>query len=873
MTTALHHPAGEAQPRTTVRSPSAATPRLSLRRYSVVGLGAALAILAAARAAHSTSRDPKVALAEVLTKRGYVVSADQIVFLDPPKGALASIVSSSRAFVIAKQKDKPDEPSEVYLVDTKLAPNGVLLDVTGESNFSNTTLAEEDDLLLTGQRLSFISRSVSPETPSSITIADFTGQKVPADFTSSDKLKNALTNYQDTGQLRGVDRHTIVLKTQDPDAVRVVPSADGLTVSVGEHAGQLAFASMSFGEPISEWGEMSEVAVARPPALTNWAVDRMRPVIGDDNMQWLKQKWFEFKNEWDKRKEELTGDTGQSGIEDDLGIDLKAPKVIVPIDPDLGWPPASLEPWVTPTLEGEGEWNAKTDTNWFRQQPNLSTTFVTTFIRTDRTRKATRVYIAMWDPRQVELHMMCGTVEPRGASGIAGPGLIPRTKDVLSRLVGASNAGFQAQHGEFGMMADGVVYLPPKPYAASIAELKDGSTAFGTWPESPVIPDNILSYRQNMTALVIDGKFNPYGRTWWGGTPPGQEDTTHTTRTGICLTNEGFVGYFYGADLSPEALAQAMIQARCKYGIALDMNAGHAGMEFYKAAPEDEMPIFTAPLGDAEGEGKIPEMEGWNFRAKKLINGMGLMHFPRYIKREGRDFFYLTLRHILPGDNLAGGNEGEGTWTVKGLPQHGFPYALATSAFHPNKGSVGARVLKVDPKTIVRGKPKDGEDTTILVVDPGGATGKSSLWFANAAFTVSEEPPSRGAARIAIGETEAATGAGVLGVHDDSGMLFYFEVDGTGDRSKTDIASFKQYLTDLGCSQILVVAQPLPLAMGGAIGMGGTPIPPLEGKTAVTLLRTEAPDGRRMFEDVPIVPKDTWYPLQTIRVRYERKHD
>lgn len=853
-------------------SPTTPPAKLSLRRYSVVGLGALLAVIAAARAAHSTSRDPKAALAEVLEQRGYIVSADQIVFLDPPKSALASIVSSSRAFVVAKLKDKPEEPSEVYLVDTKLAPNGVLLDVEGEINFSNTNLAGESDLLLADSRLSYVSRSESAEASSSITIADFRGQHVPADFSTSDKIKNALTNYQETGQFKGVTRYNIILKKAED--VRVTAVQGGFDLALGDSVSHVAFDKMAFVDT-PEWADMAEVAVARPPALTNWAVDRTRPIIGDDNMQWLKAKWFEFKNEWDRRKEELTGDTGESGIEDDLGVDLKAPKVIVPIDPDLGWPPQPLEPWVTPTLPGEGEWNAKTDTNWFRQQPNLSTTFVTTFIRTDKTRKATRVYISMWDPRQVELHMMCGTVEPRGATGNAGPGLIPRTKDVLSRLVGASNAGFQAQHGEFGMMGDGVVYLPPKPYAASIAELKDGSTAFGTWPEKPIIPDNILSYRQNMTALVIDGKFNPYGRTWWGGTPPGQEDTTHTTRTGICLTNENFVGYFYGADLSPESLAQAMIQARCKYGMALDMNAGHAGMEFYKAAPEEEMPIFQAPLGDAEGEGKIPEMEGWNFRAKKLINGMGLMHFPRYIKREGRDFFYLLLRHILPGDNLPSSVEGEGTWTVKGLPQHGFPYALATSKVHPDKANatLAARVLKVDPRTIVRGVQKDSEDTTVLVVDPGNAAGKSSLWFANAAFTFAAEPPIRGAARLAIGDPDATSGAAVLGVHDDSGMLYYLEVDGTGDRSKTSVAGIKTYLTDLGCSQVLVLENPLPLAMGGAIAMSGQSIPPLEGKTAVTLLRGQAPDGRRMFEEVPIVPKDTWYPLQTIRVRYERKHD
>ena len=246
--------------------------------------------------------------------------------------------------------------------------------------------------------------------------------------------------------------------------------------------------------------------------------------------------------------------------------------------------------------------------------------------------------------------MMAGTVEPKGATGEAGPGFIPRTPEVLKRVVAASNAGFQALHGEFGMMANGVVYLPPKPYAATVAVLRDGSTAFGTWPADTTIPEQILSYRQNMTVMVQDEKFNPYNRTWWGGTPPGWADKTHTVRTGICVTKERFVAYFYGADLSPDALAQAMIQARCAFGLALDMNAGHSGLEFYEIGPFDELEPIKQPLQfDWQHEGEVPGLDAWRFRARRLIRGMGLMHFPRYIKREGRDFFYMTLRHVLPG--------------------------------------------------------------------------------------------------------------------------------------------------------------------------------------------------------------------------------
>ncbi len=123
-------------------------------------------------------------------------------------------------------------------------------------------------------------------------------------------------------------------------------------------------------------------------------------------------------------------------------------------------------------------------------------------------------------------------------------------------MVAASNAGFQALHGEFGMMADGVVYLPPKPYAATVTVPRDGSTGFGTSAQRRAFRRTVLSYRQNMTVMVEDEKFNPYNRTWWG-TPPGWADKTHTVRTGICLTKERFIAYFYGADLSPEALAQA----------------------------------------------------------------------------------------------------------------------------------------------------------------------------------------------------------------------------------------------------------------------------------------------------------------------------
>ena len=47
-------------------------------------------------------------------------------------------------------------------------------------------------------------------------------------------------------------------------------------------------------------------------------------------------------------------------------------------------------------------------------------------------------------------------------------------------------------------------------------------------------------------------------------------------------------------------------------------------------------------------------MPGYAFRARKLVRNMP-HRAPRYIQRNPRDFFYLTLRPVLPGPALSSG--------------------------------------------------------------------------------------------------------------------------------------------------------------------------------------------------------------------------
>ena len=840
--------------------------------WGVVALAACVAAgVTTARARSSSGPNRNAALAHAFARQGLELDADGVVWLDPPPISTWRAATGSVA-VVARARSGSEEPHDIYVAEARLSPEGVLLSVGRAHDVSDTTAVDEPRPVGRGTRFAYA------EPSGSIRLFDLDGEPPSArtGWTRLARMQGALTRLQETGRLSGVARYAYAL----------VPEPKTVTLAITDRVLRIVADGRALDVSLEHPTEVPEslgaqlVPETTPGNLVTWAVDRVRSEVGDEAMQYVKAIAFSLLDVVKSGQEAVGTDKGAA---EDIAKDLGEPSLedasrVVPVDPDIGFPPPPLEPTVTPSLKNEGTWQAKPDDPFIQSLPGLPPTFVTTFIRPDPTRKTSVVFIALWDPRLVQLHTMAGIAEPKSATGATGPGAIPREPTVLKRVCAAMNAGFQALHGEFGMMSDGVVYLPPKPYAATVAELSDGSTGFGTWPEDPAIPADMISYRQNMTPMVIDGKFNPYHRSWWGGTPADWEDKTHTVRTGMCQTQENFVAYFYGADLAPEALARAMIQTRCHYGLALDMNAGHSGLEFYKVGPESEVGTLGRALDyEWEREGDVPDIDGWKFRARRLIRGMGLMNFPRYIKREGRDYFYLTLRHLLPGEPLVvpGAKAGDGVWETKGLPQQGYPYALArTEVPFGNRRAV---VLRLDPRMLAReGKPAsvggDGQ-RSLGVVLRALAPGKSSaevpsLWFSPGAFALGPEATVAGSVRLASGTTTNGAVA-ALGVEDESGMLVYVELV-ESHVGPLPIADFQAFLAKLGSSHSVPLAAPWQVLLGGDtdVSLKAARLP--EGD-AVVLRRQPGPGSRRVFEDTPIVPFDKWYPLQSRRIRYFKK--
>ena len=826
--------------------------------------------------AASAEPDLAQALVQALASEGLIALPRQVFWVDQPAGFLGSRIERPRALVRAHAVN---QPADIFLITSRLSPEGRLLELVGRYNISDTSAVDEQKLTVAGERAAWVIGGGGKTY--SVQFADLRGEPPVRgpDWTRWARWQNAISNRQNTGQTQGIGRRSFKL---DPAASNVTLAFSDPALLIDADGRKIRVLTDGSGKVEGEtFVREQQHHKAKPGNTVTWAVDRVRalPWFGSDRMQLVKAVAFEALDRLQLMLGTVTGDDGSERIAEEFG-DLLDTAPVEYTDPKTGWPPPPMQPMLDPPLEGEGKWRSLDKDPFIGKNPGLPAPFVTSFIRTDRKRAFTQIFVTLWDPRQVRLHAMSGTVEPKSATGETGPGLVPRRPEVMGRLLAGLNGGFQATHGEWGMMAEGVVYLPPKPYAATVAELSDGSTGFGTWPNDETVPDNIRSFRQNMSPLVMNGFINPYGRSWWGGVPPGWTDESRTVRSAICQTAEGFIAYLYGTSVDADHLALAMQRARCAYGIHLDMNPGHTGLEFYRAGPEAELPLLSRPLDHQwEAQGPISDMPGWRFRGRRMIRYMGLMNFPRYVNRESRDFFYLTLRHLLPEKDLpaplAAQGDVEGKWKVTGLPQHGWPYALATTWLRPDpkRPETKVRLLKIDPR-MVHVADSEQENAKILVTlraPSGRAESGSSLWHHERRFSMSASSPGKGARRlvdgVGIDHARASKAVAAVGV-SSSGMLVYAEVT-TALRPGSDHQLLDRLLDEMGCGQRLLLDEPLEAALGGDRDLSGHPVP--RDRPAVRLVRAPPPGARWIFPDTPIVPSSVWYPLQSRRVRYFKK--
>jgi hypothetical protein len=275
------------------------------------------------------------------------------------------------------------------------------------------------------------------------------------------------------------------------------------------------------------------------------------------------------------------------------------------------WEPAALTP--LGGANGEGVWSA------YIQDVEGYNVGYRTFLQPDPTRPYTLVAVVAIDLTRSRLHFVLGSIEPAGENTQPRSGAIPQADRAANVLLAAFNGGFQARHGQFGAMADGIMALLPRDGMGTLAIYRDGRVSLGEWGPESEVTTNMVAFRQNGPLVVQEGQINPRihnnSPQDWGYTV---NDVSPTVRTGVGLSKDGkTLFYFCGPSLSMEALAIAMQAAGAWNTIQLDINNYWA--LFVKFKPN--------------GSKVVPEA---------LLPKLMVANIERYLWDYTRDYFYIT---------------------------------------------------------------------------------------------------------------------------------------------------------------------------------------------------------------------------------------
>jgi hypothetical protein len=513
-------------------------------------------------------------------------------------------------------------PRDLYRARIRLSMEGHPLSVENLHNLTNTPLGDEVALAADGlhatRHVAFATTAYGKV--ASVTLLDLEGDGgIVGARNALERLQGKVSNLVSVGSWGGVGRADFSFENPVP-SIRLGLQRGKLLLQTPENPPvTYDLARGSFDEGAEEVG----VTAQRQPHLRKasilWAVDTVRGVIGSGPIAWLEETFFGARDLVRRAGYRMTTSTPAA-------VDQRGPPPSPPLDASAAgddggyWPPARLPSiWQAPEPQ-EGAWEPVA-LPFLKKLPGAGVPpyFYRTSIKPDPKRPYAQVLIVALDMRQLELNMEGGVEDPMPLTGTKSFGRIPREPEVLSRVVGAFNGAFKTTHGAYGMMVNRRVLLPPKAGAATVVVTEDRRVGLGAWGPTEQIPDDLLSFRQNLDPLVLDGQFNPTGRLQWGFQLAGH--SVLTERSGICVTRPGHFFYFWGDDVSGITLGKAMIQAGCVAGMHLDMNPKHTGF------------VFT----------DIRDIKKKDYDTRLLSPQMEILP-DRFIEWSPKDFFYIMLR-------------------------------------------------------------------------------------------------------------------------------------------------------------------------------------------------------------------------------------
>lgn len=276
---------------------------------------------------------------------------------------------------------------------------------------------------------------------------------------------------------------------------------------------------------------------------------------------------------------------------------------------------------------------ATSDGHWLAVAPPGSREPVAmwkTLIHPDPKRPFAAVAVVAIDRHAIELHVAPGTDEPKAPQipTVVRTGLVPQKEQPL--LVAAFNGGFRAMHGNYGMMAGGITFIPPRDIACTVAffgpgksKKADDDLTIETWSKIADRREEMTAFRQTPPCLVEGGEPNPgllseFNRNW-GATVGGD---TIIRRSAIGLSKDRrHLFYALGDAVTAQSIGRAMQVVGAHDAAQLDVNYSYPRFVLFEQNPNGS-PIATSPI--------VPDVK---FNPTDYVVGA-----------QQRDFFYLTRR-------------------------------------------------------------------------------------------------------------------------------------------------------------------------------------------------------------------------------------
>ncbi len=361
------------------------------------------------------------------------------------------------------------------------------------------------------------------------------------------------------------------------------------------------------------------IAIHKIEWLGPWLADTGRSIVGNDAIAKLEDWAYGVQDEYNQATKGDQVPTAHWEVPE-------LPESVKDETKKHAYPrfvPTNVGPmYTTFSAPGDGEWVPVIDP----RNPDEPPPMWKTLLHPDKKRGWGLAAVVAIDLRQVKLSLVVGMHEPttklKEAKEHTRTGVIPPGE--LKTALAVFNGGFKTTHGNYGVKAEGKLFVEPRSFACTIAGYAKDELRIGDWANLESTESEMVWFRQTPACMYEGGEMHKgltvEQTTMWGAT---LDKDTVIRRSAIGLSADRQTLFVTITEATTAtAIAKATHHAGAHDVAQLDVNWSYP--KFVTVEPKE---------GDAA-----------NPTVKAIIDGFEYTEDDYVRKAMTRDFFYLTRK-------------------------------------------------------------------------------------------------------------------------------------------------------------------------------------------------------------------------------------